>query len=706
LFVCDDIEKYHTLTLSSLYKLIKDHQKFPNFFPILVSSQPELPDELNKFSYSRIDIGMIEHPEIKQYSKNLYPGIDLSKRVLKQISDTTKGQIPLIYQLFSYLEQTGKIKKANKHFTFIHPKDGDLALPKPGDLVPWYFLKGLNQNERDILFMISLSSGLFTTGEFNTFLISAGFAATDVAESIDRLTKAGLAIVKEYVTSAYPSLKNKFEELMGQRGAYLKDTFVAYTANLYKSGGILNYVLLFTSFFNNGKYEIAFELLASLIKRKIDERNLSGVKAFLSMKNIKLPPNTESSYKVLLRLIQFTGKLRYLFIVEAFDKAEKLVTRIKKSERLIQASEIRGNMFLTLGKYYLAKEDTQGSIGYVKNALLDFEEHGDGSRKAEAYFILTSAMLKDGKLENAVDYLNLAIRLVPDNLHPYEQIQIYALSGITAFMQGNLTKAMFEAERARAICRSTGRRSWELFLTFFVSRIYFEYGLYPDAISALQDCLALITIYSMKTAQPVIYAWLGRNFIYSGDSKTGLKLINELTQNDEVLLFLAEAYYLVSEKEKALEVIKKCNGLKNVSEPHPNETIAWENGYSSIEGKCAKLSDKSGVFSMLKRAYRSYILCLNGMTKEGIGELYNITRVEKSSSADPYTHFYYYLYSLTLQEIKDHEGYDSLTLLNKALKQLQERASKIENPYDRTHYLNNNYWNSRILDAAKKKNLL
>ncbi len=706
IFVCDDIEKYHTLTLSSLYKLIKDYQKYPNFFPILVSSRPDLPDELNKFAYSRIEIGMMEQGEIKQFSRSLYPGLELPKKIIKQVYDATNSQIPLVYQMFALFEKTGRIKKTNKHYSFILPKEGDIDLPKPHDLVLWYFAKGMAQNDRDILYLASLSAGLFTSGEFKAFLASADFNTRDIEDGMERLATAGLIVVKEYIISAYPSLKEKFEEIMGQRSAYLKESFMAYATNLYASGGKINYVLLFSCFWANGRYETAFGLLTLLIKRKIDERALSGVKPFLSVKGVRLPEGTDSALKAVLRLIQFSGRLRYLYIIEAFERAEKLVERIKKSEKLITASEIRGNMFLTLGKYYLAREETQSSITYVKNALLDFEEFGESASKAEAYFILTSAMLKEGKLDNAVDYLNLSIRLVPEQKHPYEQIQIYALSGITAFMQGNLTKAMFEAERARSIARASGRRSWELFLTFLVSRINFEYGLYAEAISSLQDCLGLITIYSMKIAQPVVYAWLARNFMYAGDSKTGFRLIHELNQTDEVLLFLAEAYCMASEKERALEVIRMINGTNSHGKPHSHETIAWENGYASIEGKCSKVGDKGSVFSMLIRAYKGYLGCINGMTKDGIGELYNITRVEKPSSADPYTHFYYYLYSLTLQEIKDHEGYDSLTILNKALKQLQERASRIENPYDRTRYLNNNYWNSQILDAAKKKNLL
>ena len=49
---------------------------------------------------------------------------------------------------------------------------------------------------------------------------------------------------------------------------------------------------------------------------------------------------------------------------------------------------------------------------------------------------------------------------------------------------------------------------------------------------------------------------------------------------------------------------------------------------------------------------------------------------------------------------------DSLTVLNKALKLLQQRASKIDDSTERWHYLSNNYWNSLLFAEARKKKMI
>jgi hypothetical protein len=47
-----------------------------------------------------------------------------------------------------------------------------------------------------------------------------------------------------------------------------------------------------------------------------------------------------------------------------------------------------------------------------------------------------------------------------------------------------------------------------------------------------------------------------------------------------------------------------------------------------------------------------------------------------------------------------------LTILNKALKHLQERSTVIDEPRDRIHYIGQNYWNKLILEAAKLNKLV
>ena len=134
--------------------------------------------------------------------------------------------------------------------------------------------------------------------------------------------------------------------------------------------------------------------------------------------------------------------------------------------------------------------------------------------------------------------------------------------------------------------------------------------------------------------------------------------------------------------------------------------MEWIDGISLVEEKYAKTSAKGSIFNRLLRVFRAYLLSLCRGLKEGMNEFYQIIRTEKDNKTDPYFSLYYFLYSQLLQKSGEDKTDDYLTILNKALKQLQERASQIEEPSDRTKYLFNNFWNNHIFSEAKKKNLV
>ncbi len=49
---------------------------------------------------------------------------------------------------------------------------------------------------------------------------------------------------------------------------------------------------------------------------------------------------------------------------------------------------------------------------------------------------------------------------------------------------------------------------------------------------------------------------------------------------------------------------------------------------------------------------------------------------------------------------------DKETVLGKALKSLQERASRIDAPSERSSFLSQNRWNRRIMDEARERKLV
>jgi hypothetical protein len=103
---------------------------------------------------------------------------------------------------------------------------------------------------------------------------------------------------------------------------------------------------------------------------------------------------------------------------------------------------------------------------------------------------------------------------------------------------------------------------------------------------------------------------------------------------------------------------------------------------------------------------RACLLGLRGASEEGIRELHKLTRSERSVDEDPNGYWYNYLYSMVLPESGGQEVDDKETILGKAVKSLQERASRIDAPSERSSFLSRNRWNQRIMDEARQRKLV
>ena len=100
---------------------------------------------------------------------------------------------------------------------------------------------------------------------------------------------------------------------------------------------------------------------------------------------------------------------------------------------------------------------------------------------------------------------------------------------------------------------------------------------------------------------------------------------------------------------------------------------------------------------------RAYLLGLRGFRDEAIRELHQLTRGQKSLEEDPRAAWFNYLYSQVLPEAGSEEVDDKVTVLSKSLKTLQERASRIDAPGERSSFLWRNRWNRMIMEEAREQ---
>lgn len=139
---------------------------------------------------------------------------------------------------------------------------------------------------------------------------------------------------------------------------------------------------------------------------------------------------------------------------------------------------------------------------------------------------------------------------------------------------------------------------------------------------------------------------------------------------------------------------------------HPGERISWENGFASVEERCVVLRKDRGILWRLLRGFRSYLTALAGKEEQARRELYRIIREERVSDLDPYLPLYAYWYAESLPEEGGGATDHKLTVLNRGMKHLQQRTSRIESSRDRYELMTANHWNALLLEAARARHLV
>jgi tetratricopeptide (TPR) repeat protein len=239
----------------------------------------------------------------------------------------------------------------------------------------------------------------------------------------------------------------------------------------------------------------------------------------------------------------------------------------------------------------------------------------------------------------------------------------------------------------------------------------FDLGLYEDALNLLEQCLALARSYSLNESFRVLWAWIARSYAYCTEYDLALTILRSLDENCEILYFQAEIFQFQNQFEKSVKLLTKAKHLKQKDNPFFSEQFSWKSGFSLLEDRRFDLSGNESTILRRIKCFKAYCSCFSGNLKQGLNELHTITIREKLPPYEPVAHLYYFLYYLILKKCsvpknEASEFTDNLTVLNLALKHLQERSTTIDEPRQRIHYISKNYWNKLLFREAKQNKLL
>jgi tetratricopeptide (TPR) repeat protein len=713
ILVCEGLDAWHPAARRVLERLLDGLLARPGFLPIVVCEQPPSEKDLPGFTVRPLPVHPLGKREIRALARDSFDGLELSEALARRLRRRSGGRYVSAVSYLQYLARTGAIVREPGVPARLSSREEPVVPSNPLS-VSWFLIRSLQDETFLLLYALHLSGGLLDRQGFLSFLGEAGFDPAGCMRALDGLLASGLITDERDLIPRFPGLRRKLEELLGPEGASLRERFVSHMNGLWTAGRYRHPVLLFTFLARNGRTDLAVRLLPDIIRRKLDESDPAGARAFCDLRALEfaVPPTPDQARD--LAAVTAMGRLRAALLLSDAEAADAAQADARRCVAGDAPPELRGELHTERARYHLFKGDATAALDELKRGLIVFQDAresrpgapANGRAERACYLWLGATMLAEGRLGEAVEYLGLSQRLCHEVSDDAGTLWTMAYLAVCHYIDGRSTQAMAALDQGLGKARALYRRELELALQFMRARTLFVTGSYEECGLCLQSCLCLATLYSMDETLPVLRAWLGRTFVHAGDIPSGTRLLDSLPeQTREVLLFQAEGALFAGGLENASRYVERALGLPPETRFPPPERAPWWNGQAGMEGRCFHLSRGDALLQRTLTGLRAYLLGLRGFRAQAIKDLHQLTRGPRAVEDDPGFYWLHYLYAQVLPETGSEEVDDKVTVLSKSLKGLQERASRIEAPAERSSFLWRNRWNRMIMDEARARKL-
>lgn len=702
LIIFEDLPLWPAAAVRICIRLLRDLAYQPALLPLVFTAKEKNPEEfltgIDFLKHLNFTIRPMNLHEIKRFLSLHYPGLIIPRAEAEQISEITKGRlIPFVHYL-NYLQKKGKIQERENIYTWA--PDMTLSLPANPYTATWSLVEGLPLRLLRVFFIIYFTAGLVHRGIIIEFLQNNGMSREDSEESLQELSWLGLVGGYNFVYPLFQPLKKRLKTLIYQQEPQLCAGLMEYLLQTAGKNTLVEIAAVYLILIRNHHAHEALEVLPGLLKEQLFQFNPEGIMVSIDREDNFLRKELDlRDQEELFRVISLI-RLQGAIIAGKPEEALETVRILQERAARLERDESKGNLFLGLARFFLINGRDHSALDLAKKGLLEFQEQGEEGGESLAYMEIGRIMLASGNVEESLEYFGFFGKGA-ESLPPINELKSSSAHSTALFITGNYSLALNTAQEGRLRAGAAECHEWELLLGFIEVRILFEIGKYGEAVKSLEQCLCIAGLYSFAEAGDLVYRWLGRCYGFLGQMERAVELLGKLEQSAERDLFTAEAFFLGGERLKAHDIMERITLTEKEADFYPLEHIQWLNGFEVVEGRCFSFLQGRNLFNRLVTSFRAF---LRGA--EGIEELYQITRGEKISSFDPYLSLYHFFYSLTLPEESQRGIDDRLTVLNKALMLVQQRAARIENPQDRWQYLHRNYWNRELLKAAELKKLI
>jgi hypothetical protein len=348
--------------------------------------------------------------------------------------------------------------------------------------------------------------------------------------------------------------------------------------------------------------------------------------------------------------------------------------------------------------YFLGIRDIDSAQSAVKEAFV-LSQDAPWSGLAQSNRLFSLVNLSRQRMGETVDYAAFAVENAEKSGN-YEELALASYYGASVqALYGNISQAEHLAAAAEAQAAQAGRAEWADRARFFRGKLAFDLGRYQDALRFFQDVAGNPAGNPSTEKLSLLEAWIYRARIYSQNP-----LLPGPGGSIDAELFKIEGAYLAGDYRRtaalAAALGESLSGESFIYTEQPD----WHSGFAQCE---LLLLPPREFWGRMASVYQSLALCR--LSPEGGTEalkiMQRVLRDERLSEMDPGDAFYYYAWYRVLEE-SGAAQVDMNTAISMAFKQLQRRASRIDDIKVRQSYLTQPRWNGALSLAAKEHKLI
>lgn len=345
------------------------------------------------------------------------------------------------------------------------------------------------------------------------------------------------------------------------------------------------------------------------------------------------------------------------------------------------------------------------SIRAIKRSVVAYQSVRDELGIAAANLEYARFLLGRGAVLESLEQLNRGRIAGPGEEAGRVASQRAVVDAVVSFVYGNLTRVNENAEYLISTLAGQGQRESYLFGLLLRGRVLFEMGRYEEALVWFASCLTESRRLGHRQSFLLFETWLARAEAYAGRFEAARRRLVMMQPGMESRFFLAEARWLAGDVASAVDAAEDAVAAGLPRGHVVPERFDWSTGFASIEEQLS-ISQDEGVLASMVAAFHAFLQGSTSRLDEALPTLRRLTRGIAPLPYDPYRGLYCFWYSSVLAGASAEVPDNAVTMLGKAVKLMQERLSHMDAPQDRSGFFKENYWHRRLIQNARRHNMV